>query len=201
RSLGRLCAGPLADRRGVGDAGVVHRRGVLPARGGAVGGVGAGRLQPADLAGIGRARSDPPGAVAVGPAHAEVLDRLAAGPGAGVELFRQTEARVRRRPLKGRHTSTMAASADAITFPARLGDLLLAREAIRPADLERALELQAVMGGRLGHLLVRIGALSEDQLLEVLSAQLGVPVLGREAAIPLDPADWGVPGNADLSVD
>src|SRR5690606_29173672 len=68
-------------------------------------------------------------------------------------------------------------------------------------DLERALELQAVMGGRLGQLLVRIGALSEDQLLEVLSAQLGVPVLGREAAIPLDPAGWGAPGNADLSVD
>ena len=81
----------------------------------------------------------------------------------------------------------------------RLGDHLLARGLLRPADLDRALDLQAAMGGRLGQLLVRIGALSEDQLLEVLSEQLSLPVLGREAHLPQDPADWGLPGGAGLS--
>ena len=49
-----------------------------------------------------------------------------------------------------------------------LGQMLLAREVIRPADLERALELQKEVGGRLGSLLMRTGAVSEEQLLEVL---------------------------------
>lgn len=77
----------------------------------------------------------------------------------------------------------------------RLGERLLARGAIRSADLERALELQAQMGGRLGSLLVRIGALSEEQLLEALAEQLALPLLGREVTLPLDPAEWGVPGS------
>ena len=79
--------------------------------------------------------------------------------------------------------------------PSRLGERLLARGAIRSADLERALELQAQMGGRLGSLLVRIGALSEEQLLEALSEQLALPLLGREVTLPLDPAEWGVPAS------
>ena len=83
----------------------------------------------------------------------------------------------------------------------RLGDALLARDAVRPADLERALELQAAVGGRLGQLLVRTGAISEEQLLEVLSEQLQLPVLGREVTLPADPADWRIPGNEALSVD
>ena len=78
----------------------------------------------------------------------------------------------------------------ALSLP--LGELLLKRMAIRAADLDRALELQASVGGRLGSLLVRIGALSEEQLLEALSEQLDLPVLGREVALPLDPSEWGV---------
>jgi general secretion pathway protein E len=88
------------------------------------------------------------------------------------------------------------ARAQAVPNPERLGDLLLARGAVRPGDLERALELQAAMGGRLGHLLVRTGALSEEQLLEVLSEQLGLPLLGREVSAPSDPSAWGGPGGA-----
>jgi general secretion pathway protein E len=80
--------------------------------------------------------------------------------------------------------------------PARLGDLLLAREAVRPADLERALELQAAVGGRLGQLLVRTGAISEEQLLEALSEQLALPVLGREVVAPIDSTAWGGPAGA-----
>lgn len=95
----------------------------------------------------------------------------------------------------------MTATAPLLTPPARLGEILLAREAVRPTDLDRALELQAAVGGRLGSLLVRIGALSEDQLLDVLAEQLGLPVLGRDVALPLDPADWGLPGHDVPAVD
>ena len=83
--------------------------------------------------------------------------------------------------------------------PARLGDLLLARELVRAADLARALDLQAAMGGRLGQLLVRIGALSEDQLLDVLSGQLDLPVLGRDTVPPVDPDAFGGTAAAGLS--
>jgi general secretion pathway protein E len=89
----------------------------------------------------------------------------------------------------------MPADAQSILPPRLLGELLVEREAVRPADLERELELQRAVGGRLGQLLVRIGALSEDQLIEELSAQLGLPVLGREVSPPADPAAWGLPGS------
>ncbi|MGN6113642.1 MAG: GspE/PulE family protein [Luteimonas sp.] len=87
----------------------------------------------------------------------------------------------------------------ASSTPLRLGDLLLEREFVRQADLDRALDLQAALGGRLGQLLVRLGALSEDQLLEALSSQLGLPVLGAGAVAPADPAGWGLPQPSDLS--
>lgn len=83
----------------------------------------------------------------------------------------------------------------------RLGELLLAREVVRAADIQRALELQARVGGRLGALLVRIGALSEDQLLDALSEQLQLPLLGREVALPADPSLWGSPGGDALGAD
>ncbi|MBB5745323.1 GspE/PulE family protein [Brevundimonas variabilis] len=51
---------------------------------------------------------------------------------------------------------------------------------IRPADLEHGLALQASNGGLLGLNLVRLGAVSEAQLLEVLSEQLGLDILAPE---------------------
>ena len=65
-----------------------------------------------------------------------------------------------------------------------LGRLLLDREVIRESDLAQALELQATLDGRLGSLLVRLGALSEDQLLAALAAQTGLGVLGRDRPAP-----------------
>ena len=62
-------------------------------------------------------------------------------------------------------------------LPQRLGDLLIARGLLNAADLQRALGVQAQLGGRLGQILVRLGALSEDSLLPVLAEQLGMPVL------------------------
>lgn len=85
--------------------------------------------------------------------------------------------------------------------PGLLGDILIERGAARPADVERALELQARMGGRLGSLLVRTGALSEDQLLEALGWQLGLPLLGREVTLPTDPAHWGLEDVPALGAD
>ena len=75
----------------------------------------------------------------------------------------------------------------ALSVPAstqRLGDLLLAEDLIGAADLERALTLQSRIGGRLGSVLMRIGALSEDNLLQVLSRQLQLPVMGADVAAP-----------------
>ena len=59
----------------------------------------------------------------------------------------------------------------------RIGDMLLARQLVSRADIAKALAFQQQFGGRLGGILVRLGALSEESLLPVLSGQLGVPLL------------------------
>ncbi len=87
-----------------------------------------------------------------------------------------------------------------VSSPDLLGQMLIARGAISPVDLERALELQGNVGGRLGSLLMRIGALSEEQLLAVLSEQLGIPLAGRDVVLPEIEA-WVVPGDEPVSVD
>src|SRR5437588_12303576 len=70
--------------------------------------------------------------------------------------------------------------------PAALGQMLLARGLLSAVDLERGLAFQERFGGRLGAVLVRIGALPESELLSVLSEQLGLPVLAG-GAMPSDP--------------
>ncbi|HET7655372.1 MAG TPA: ATPase, T2SS/T4P/T4SS family [Luteimonas sp.] len=65
-----------------------------------------------------------------------------------------------------------------------LGELLLEAGLVGAADLERALALQGRIGGRLGSVLMRIGALSEDNLLQVLGRQLGLPVMEFDLAAP-----------------
>jgi len=71
-------------------------------------------------------------------------------------------------------------SQDAVS--ARLGEILLQRGLVRPDDITNALSLQAQNQALIGLNLVRLGALSETQLLEVLSDQLGLPVLLAEEA-------------------
>ncbi|WP_199747027.1 GspE/PulE family protein [Aerolutibacter ruishenii] len=95
----------------------------------------------------------------------------------------------------------MNATPAELPAPMLLGEILLERGAVRPADLERAVELQRSVGGRLGSLLIRIGALSEDQLLDALSAQLGLPVAGRDVELPATVAEWVVPGTDAASTD
>ena len=68
-----------------------------------------------------------------------------------------------------------------------LGQMLIAQGLVSAPDLERGLAFQARFGGRLGGILVRIGALSESDLLAVLSEQLGFPILAG-GGLPSDPA-------------
>ncbi len=58
-----------------------------------------------------------------------------------------------------------------------IGDLLVDGGLVSEDDVRRALEFQRQFGGRLGAILVRMGALSEDNLLPVLAEQLGLELI------------------------
>ena len=85
-------------------------------------------------------------------------------------------------------------------LPQRLGELLLARGLLAAADLQRALAVQAQLGGRLGQILLRLGAVSEDSLLPVLAEQLAVPLLAA-ADWPQDAQALRLPEGLGLSPD
>ncbi len=83
---------------------------------------------------------------------------------------------------------TLATSVPAQARPARpalIGEMLIAQGKASEADVAQALSFQEAHGGRLGAILVRMGALSEEALLPVLSAQLGFAQLDPEA-FPLE---------------
>jgi general secretion pathway protein E len=63
---------------------------------------------------------------------------------------------------------------------APIGEILIDQELISRDDLERALTYQQQIGGKIGAILVRIGAISEEKLLAALSLQLGLPVFSTE---------------------
>ncbi|WP_422012273.1 GspE/PulE family protein [Roseateles sp.] len=58
-----------------------------------------------------------------------------------------------------------------------LGQVLLERGLVKPAELDNALALQTSRGGRLGAILVRLGAVSTSSLYQTLAEQLGTPLL------------------------
>ena len=62
----------------------------------------------------------------------------------------------------------------------RLGEILVSRGLVSEAQLADALAMQALSGGLLGQLLIRMGALSESDLNKLLSEQLGLKVLDNE---------------------
>ena len=72
--------------------------------------------------------------------------------------------------------------------PKRLGEMLVERNAVQRADIDRALQIQRTVGGRLGSLLVRTGAISEDMLLRTLAEQIGALYLADTEDLP-DPLD------------
>lgn len=67
-----------------------------------------------------------------------------------------------------------------------LGQILLQRGLINDNDLAKAMSFQASFGGLLGAILIRIGAVSEDAVLDALSLQLGLEVMSNQR-MPQDP--------------
>ncbi len=57
----------------------------------------------------------------------------------------------------------------------RLGELLVREKLITPLQLQRAMEEQRKVGGRLGHHLTRLGYIEDNELTSFLSKQYGVP--------------------------
>ncbi|WP_147654075.1 GspE/PulE family protein [Vulcaniibacterium gelatinicum] len=76
-----------------------------------------------------------------------------------------------------RSTASPPSPAAAPPAARRIGDLLVERQLATAADVAKALAFQQQFGGRLGSILVRLGALSEESLLPVLSEQLRIPLL------------------------
>ncbi len=71
------------------------------------------------------------------------------------------------------------------SYKPRLGEMLQKAGLVTDQDIQRALEFQAHFGGELGGVLIRMGAISEETLLTVLSQQLDLPVISSKD-IPLD---------------
>ncbi|WP_342244288.1 GspE/PulE family protein [Pseudomonas sp. OTU5201] len=65
-----------------------------------------------------------------------------------------------------------------------LGQRLLERGLVNQQELDRALAMQRKVGGRLGGILVRSGALAESALLQVLAEQLQMPLVGEHLEPP-----------------
>jgi len=57
----------------------------------------------------------------------------------------------------------------------KIGDLLVKENLITQQQLKEALEYQRVHGGRLGHCLIRLGFVTDDEITAILSRQYGVP--------------------------
>ncbi len=72
----------------------------------------------------------------------------------------------------------------------RLGERLVLAGMVDEDDVQRALSLQRQTGGRLGSILIRMGALSEDALLTVLTEQSGLPLMAA-AAMPAPSDAYG----------
>lgn len=66
----------------------------------------------------------------------------------------------------------------------KLGERLIAEKLVSEDEVHRALELQRQAGGRIGAILVRMGALSEDALLRQLMVHLNMARLSEEALPP-----------------
>jgi len=61
-----------------------------------------------------------------------------------------------------------------------LGQLLLREQKISVEDLDRAVSMQERLGGSLGQILIRLGAVSEEDILQTLASALDIPLLDPE---------------------
>ena len=62
----------------------------------------------------------------------------------------------------------------------RIGELLIARGLVTARDVDQAITAQFEIGGYIGETLIKIGAVSEDDLVGVLADQMGVDLLKPE---------------------
>ena len=62
----------------------------------------------------------------------------------------------------------------------RIGELLVARGLVTAGDVDQAVSAQSEIGGYIGETLIKIGAVSEDDLVLVLAEQMGVSLLSQE---------------------
>ncbi|MHB9798347.1 GspE/PulE family protein [Pseudomonas sp. MT3] len=85
--------------------------------------------------------------------------------------------------------------------PDLLGQRLIRKGLVSDQEVERALDLQARIGGRLGGILMRSGALSETALLEELAEQLALPLVGRDLEGPSAVAIAGLLEATPISVE
>jgi hypothetical protein len=69
----------------------------------------------------------------------------------------------------------------------KLGEMLIGYKLCTPAQVEAGLGEQQKWGGKLGEILVRLGALSEENLIKVLAKQLNVQPVNLDAVASLAP--------------
>jgi type IV pilus assembly protein PilB len=80
-------------------------------------------------------------------------------------------------------------------MPVRVGELLLKEKRITPQQLQQALNQQKANGGKLGHNLVKMGFVRDEEITALLSKQYGVPSINLpqfeldQTVIKLIPAD------------
>src|SRR5207244_3566365 len=80
-------------------------------------------------------------------------------------------------------------------MPVRIGELLLKEKRITPEQLQQALNHQKAHGGKLGHNLVKMGLVKDEEITALLSRQYGVPSINLSqfeidpGVIKLIPAD------------
>ena len=80
------------------------------------------------------------------------------------------------------NSMTEAGAAESLDAkPLKLGEILLAAQKISRNDLDRALEVQRSMGGRLGRLLVNLGIVSEADVFIALAHQFDLPLVRPES--------------------
>ena len=73
---------------------------------------------------------------------------------------------------------------EAVASGKHLEELLVERNDVQQADVDKALQIQKSVGGRLGALLVRTGAISEDLLLQRLAEHQGAVYLRNAEELP-----------------
>ncbi len=62
----------------------------------------------------------------------------------------------------------------------RLGELLVGKGLVKKEEVDEAVRLQVGGNRRLGYILIKMGLITDEQLLDVLSEQLGLPIVNVE---------------------